>query len=395
MLKQKESKTILNILIVIFITILISVISCQLPFFGGGDSGGIIPTPPPPPSGNTPMYKIAYIEINTGLHLINEDGSNKITIDPNGANAITWSPDGTKLLASDGYSIGPGIYRGTLLIYDLTTNQKTTLFDIQGKYFELESDKNLFVTNNKIFNIIGHINQSGFFTIPSIIYEVDITNINNPQLNVKVSPSGQQEGFTDMAVSPDGTKIAYNYRPQNSDSYIKIKDFTTNQEPIIPQTQGNNLNEFDIRFSPTGDKIAFISIDNNNIWKLYLYTISTSQIIELTNGLPNAAYITYDFSPDGTKVVFHHGYPGTRNIYIYDIAQNQRQQILQNIASQKRLHLPRWTNDGSTIFFQGFENNSYFIHKVRVVGGDYVYDGVVVGNEPTTQDDYEVSPIKL
>lgn len=66
----------------------------------------------------------------------------------------------------------------------------------------------------------------------------------------------------------------------------------------------------------------------------------------------------------------------------------------------KSLFEPKWSNDGSIIFFRGSgsnfggSSNDTTIEKIKVVGGNYIYDGLVV-LENNIQPQWEVSPVRL
>ncbi len=386
--KNKTQSKLLSLIIALFIVVAMVVVSCQLPFFGGGGSDTPIIPPITPPPNNTPKYKIAYSNINTDLFIINEDGTNKQVISNDGY--PTWSPDGTKLLLRKA---------AALYIYDFQTNQQIEIARYNGRGFRVFSDLNQFVSNTKIFSVL----TSPPNDTDGIIYEVDITDINNVVLRRK----GQAQNTTDilgpqLAVSRDGTKLAYSYtQGNNPDSYIIIQDLTTNQQTIITQTQGNQRSEELPKWSPNNDKILFRTLDYNNNYKeeIYLYDLNTNQLINLTNEfqLSGLAVATYDFSPDGTKIIFTY----SRARYIYDIVNNQRTNIDSMAGTTgKSLFDPKWSNDGSIIFFTGSGGNfggslnDSTIEKIKVVGGNYIYDGLVV-LESDIQEEWEVSPVRL
>jgi Tol biopolymer transport system component len=386
---------------------MIMVISCNIDLFGGG--GGGSPIIPPigggsGSSGPTPMYKVAYD--NFGIYIANEDGTgiNKIS-SKRTRYGIFWSPDGTKVAYVDESDPLWKIY-----VYDLNTNTEHLITD-PGKEWRAFTGLGNFYANNKI--IVTCNSSDDYFKVNGAIYEVDITNINNPVKTTLVdtsTDSNPDDGIAGYAgVSSDGTKIAYVYGDPMSDSnalnfYLKVIDRNTASDLPILATVNNNREERNPKWSPTGRYLLYYSDGSTpSNREIILYDYQNGQVVaNIAQGLTGGGtYGYYDFSPDETKIVFPYPFSSGDKLYIYDIATGSRQEITNILPplSYRGITNVEWSKDGNKIFLITIDGSSHalnaWIEVINVVGGSYVYGGRIGDPAVDSIQTMAISPVKF
>ncbi len=93
------------------------------------------------------------------------------------------------------------------------------------------------------------------------------------------------------SLSPDGTRAAYAW-----EQGLYIADLATGESHLIPNTNGNDYNP---RWSPDGTRLAFIRIDDFN---LYLINPDGTGLQRVTSG--NEYEELVDWTPDGTGLYY-------------------------------------------------------------------------------------------
>jgi TolB protein len=202
------------------------------------------------------------------VFLMNADGTNKHWAMPTQSSysltTASWSPDGTNLLVQV---------------------QPTTSQSYVGK-IDLASGK------LQILAPAGYYNLPGRYPIYSKdgkwIYYMTGTA---PSQVRKFQPYGGDyyvEGYPanvgDLALSPDGTKLAFDMVYDGSKREILVTDLTVHKTTRLTNTSSNEIHP---AWSPDGTLLAFVS-DRSGKWQIYTMNSSTGgnvhKITNKTNG---------------------------------------------------------------------------------------------------------------
>jgi Tol biopolymer transport system component len=171
----------------------------------------------------------------------------------------------------------------------------------------------------------------------------------------------------DPAVSPDGTRIAFD-RFDLSGRQTGIYLVNTDGSHIVRITappasaaggdQGPN-------FSPDGTKLAFVRdrVDGGD-GVIYIVGVNGAGLRQVTPTSLNAAGAHW--SPDGSKLLF--GTPDTpsrggRNVYVVNV-DGSGVHALTSETGQSYAEAPRWSPDGTMIVFDQFQDGDYFVALV-------------------------------
>ena len=216
--------------------------------------------------------RVAFQRARNGkldVFLMNADGTNKHWAMPTQSSysltTASWSPDGTNLLVQV---------------------QPTTSQSYVGK-IDLASGK------LQILAPAGYYNRPGRYPIYSKdgkwVYYVAGTV---PSMIRKFQPYGGDwyvSGFPafvgELALSPDGNKIAYDMIYENTDNAthreIFVMDLTAHKSTRLTYTSSSN--EIHPAWSPDGTLLAFVS-DRSGKWQIYTMNSSTGgNVHKLTN----------------------------------------------------------------------------------------------------------------
>lgn len=169
--------------------------------------------------------------------------------------------------------------------------------------------------------------------------------------------------------SPDGKHIAF-MGFLNGQSDIYELDLETQK---LRQLTNDIFSDLDPVYSPSGDKVAFISdrsqflgppppdfrMQNHAFRTVDLYTVSTdSGIIRRWTYTP-AQEKSPVFSPDGEKIAFISDKNGIDNVYLLDLKTGSYYPITNLVSGVSHLS---WSKNGLRLAFSAFENGGYDIY---------------------------------
>ncbi len=110
------------------------------------------------------------------------------------------------------------------------------------------------------------------------------------------------EGASNLAVSPDGRRVAYGVAGDAPS--IRIKSLQDNDEIAIPMPAGISAGD-QITWSPSGDRIAFPAFDGTSEFLYIAPTDASAAPTELAHDLTAGREVWWPaFSPDGSWVSF-------------------------------------------------------------------------------------------
>lgn len=157
------------------------------------------------------------------------------------------------------------------------------------------------------------------------------------------APDGRRIAFTAFERSPRG-------EPRNWEIWVVNIDGTNAQ----PLRKTPHLWEFDVDWSPVGDRIAFTGLDGGSMWSpLHVMTTSGTLVRSID---PGSAYNTAmpDWAPDGRRLAYMR-WPNVTDVSAFGEAEiwattpsGRARQLTRNAVSDSS---PAWSPDGQKIAF--------------------------------------------
>lgn len=150
-------------------------------------------------------------------------------------------------------------------------------------------------------------------------------------------------GMRSLALSPDGSKIAFTYRGD-----VWVADSSGGK--AVPVTSNVEMDDYPV-WSPDGKWIAFAS-DRYGSWDVYAVPVDGGETKRLTT--TSNTEIPVSWSPDGKQILMDADYEkGFSGIYGLDVATGRLHEYYQ---SQFGLDAPTFSHDGKKITY-GYKND--------------------------------------
>ena len=168
-------------------------------------------------------------------------------------------------------------------------------------------------------------------------------------------------GFSDLAVSPDGKKLAFIARGEvfaapASDGGDATRLTTTSAA------------ESQVTWAPDSRRVAYVA-NRDGAWNVYLYDFASNKETALTTGRTNA--VSPRFSPDGKQVAFLRD---ARELCVVSVDSKQARVLAQGVFGRPPFFLERpiaWAPDGKWIaYLSGGTKLFMNAYVVPTAGGD-------------------------
>jgi len=242
-----------------------------------------------------------------------------------------WSPDGRRIVFQNNYW--------------------TTKFDI--RVVDVATGEMGWVTNdgytdaNPVWSADGReIYFSSYRSGGMNVWRVPVNSVGSPTGAVEQITTGAGADV-DLAISPDGSALAFTVSKLNADIWRLPLDPTTAQptgpaEPLIVTTREDSRGAW----SPEGSRIAFNS-DRSGDMNLWLLTLADGSTRQVTRG-PGGDYQA-EWSPDGNRLAFFSARAGNGDVWTVDLASGELAQLTDDPAIDIN---PFYSPDGRWIVFQ-------------------------------------------
>lgn len=334
--------------------------------------------------------KLAYARFSEGIYSVSSLGgpSEKLTDIGRGSQPeMDWSPDGATLIFSDRPDASQP-YR--LYMLDLKTREKSMPVEPEHSFAEdhfprysPDGSEIAFVRGTDQSNDLYLFNIYEKSTIRLTYDHLDIEGIawNNDGKSIYMASNrggtfGLWKIFTHnkkiVPFSPGTANITHPAVSSNAEqpflAFIKINE-DANIWKINLNTEQPRINTFNTstrvdknpRFSPRGDKIAFIS-DRNGTFEVWLDDSTGGKLRKLTSF--NGPYLgNPSWSPDGKKIIFDVRKDGRSDIFEVSVVDGVTTPIIQNNAIKL---FPRYSPDGTHIYFTSNYSDTWEIWKFNI-----------------------------
>lgn len=186
----------------------------------------------------------------------------------------------------------------------------------------------------------------------------------------------------DPVWSPNGQKIAFSGL-QNGihDLYVVNQDGTD-----LKQLTNDPFLDISPAWSPDGNQLAFVSTRTGNEWQIYILSLTTMTIRQLTK----EGGTTPDWSPDSKQIVYieanYDVVPFTEGIYITDVGGGYVRELANVCAGS--VNYPAWSPDGQQIVFscQVFDDKVEEVYKIHLVNVNGQNVQQLTGNDTSADE---------
>lgn len=244
-------------------------------------------------------------------------------------NGPAWSPDGQEIAFSAAYS-------GSYDIYTLN------LWSRERRNVSMHPANDLYAAwspnGQNLAYYSDRPNTIGPFPPDTVVYRVK-------GLYETYARDGYRPSW-----SPDGRTIVAHFRSEKGNYEIYLMNSQARDRRPITDNMATDVHP---RFSPDGEKVAFVS-DRDYQAEIYVMNADGSNQTRLTN----SASFDLDpvWSPDGEKIAFISNRTGTFNIFLMNADGSDKTALTRGPSTDIS---PVWSPDGSRILFSS-NRRGYF-----------------------------------
>ncbi len=265
--------------------------------------------------------------------------------------------------------------------------------------------------DNKLIYFVA--NRDGYSSLYSVPVSEDNKPLDSPSIVVRGEKSNEFEAFhlfqSAIDVSKDGL-VAFVTKKGGTDV---IHFYSVNDKEVIKDFQNDELiNIISPKFSPSGNRVVFYSVDRKGYMDLFIYDLRDDKLLRLTNdyyddrdpifGIDDdqiiftsdrtggkyekkynlfsfdlntyeISYVTYlgtnnyspAISPDKNKLLFTSELDGVRNIWELDVNDNGFGKTIRRVSRFYTSAFNPSFSDTSSVLFAGFENFSINLYAIN------------------------------
>jgi len=265
--------------------------------------------------------------------------------------------------------------------------------------------------DNKLIYFVA--NRDGYSSLYSVPVSEDNKPLDSPSIVVRGEKSNEFEAFhlfqSAIDVSKDGL-VAFVTKKGGTDV---IHFYSVNDKEVIKDFQNDELiNIISPKFSPSGNRVVFYSVDRKGYMDLFIYDLRDDKLLRLTNdyyddrdpifGIDDdqiiftsdrtggkyekkynlfsfdlntyeISYVTYlgtnnyspAISPDKNILLFTSELDGVRNIWELDVNDNGFGKTIRRVSRFYTSAFNPSFSDTSSVLFAGFENFSINLYAIN------------------------------
>ncbi len=256
---------------------------------------------------------------------------------------------------------------------------------VQFKLYDVFQQKQIvgkkYETNERNWRRVAHIisdsvfknitGEGGYFDT-RIVYVAETGPKENKQKRLAIMDQDQANHrfLTDGSYlvltprfSPSSQKITYMSYINRNKPRVYIFDIETGKQEIVGEFPGMT---FAPRFSPDGSKIVMSYTDpeiGNS--EIYILDLNTRVSTQVSNN--SAIDVSASFSPNGKQIVFNSDRSGRRHLYVTDLKGKNVKRISRERGSY---YTPVWSPRGDMIAFTKQEGGQFFIGVMEIDGSN-------------------------
>jgi len=263
--------------------------------------------------------------------------------------------------------------------------KKEGKISVEFRLYDVFSQKELlakkYETSEKNWRRVSHIisdavferitGDSGYFDT-RIVYVSETGPKDNRQKRLAIMDQDQANhrfltDGSDLVLtprfSPSSQKITYMSYVNRDNPRVFIFDIETGQQEIVGEFPGMT---FAPRFSPDGKKIimSYSDPDIGNS-EIYILDLATRVSNRVTNS--SAIDVSASFSPDGKKIVFNSDRSGRRHLYVVSVDGENLKRISRESGSY---YTPVWSPRGDFIAFTKTQGGQFYIGVMEANGSN-------------------------